>query len=101
MPDGPAERDYLRDLSSLAARSFASLDEALEATLRAITDHLGVRTSYVTRIGRAAQPLEQLAQLEPAAPREPPAALEVLAARNLPGGSAIEAGATAPLRDTY
>jgi PAS domain S-box-containing protein len=41
---------YLYTLSRLAGRSFASTEEAIRATLRLITQNLGMRTSLLTRV---------------------------------------------------
>lgn len=73
----------LGQLSTLAARSFATYEEAVDAVLTAITDLVGARTSYVTRISTEKQELE------------------VRIARNLPGGSQIMAGDRVALEDTY
>jgi hypothetical protein len=75
--------DALESLSDLAAQSFATTSDATDAILRAITDQLGMRTSWVSRIDRRID--ESL----------------VLAAHNEPGGCGVAAGARLPLPDTF
>lgn len=74
---------YLRGLSELAGRSFASTTEALGATLNLIVDQLGLRSSLVTRI------IRETCQNE------------VLAAYNVPGGSDVPAKALLELSQTF
>ncbi len=74
---------YLGGLSELAGRSFASTEEATEAVLRLLSEQLGMRTSFLTRI----------------APEED--RNEVLAVHNEPDGCAIPAGAVLPLSGTF
>lgn len=72
----------LRELSALAAHSFASAEQAAVAVVRLVSNQLGMRTSYLTRL----LPQEQL---------------EILAAYNAPGGCAITAGQIYPAPTTF
>ena len=74
---------YLRGLSELAGRSFASTTEALGATLELIVDQLGLRSSFVTRINRETYQNE------------------VIAAYNVPGGCDVPAKALLELPQTF
>lgn len=74
---------YLGGLSALAAQGFASTHAAFEATLQLISEQLGLRTSYLTKIT-----VEQ--QLS-----------HVLAAYNAPGGCDVAPGATLALPETF
>ncbi|GIW05038.1 MAG: hypothetical protein KatS3mg059_1658 [Thermomicrobiales bacterium] len=47
---GLLSNSYLHSLSRLAGRSFASTEEAIRATLRLITQNLGMRTSLLTHV---------------------------------------------------
>ena len=77
------ETAYLGQLSALAARTFSSTDELMEAILTLIVDQLGMRTSFLTHIVR-----EQ-------------AENRILAAYNEPGGCDVQAGIELPLEDTF
>lgn len=74
---------YLGGLSALAVQSFASTQAAFEATLQLISQQLGLRTSYLTKIT-----VEQ--QLS-----------HVLAAYNAPGGCDVATGALLALPETF
>ena len=74
---------HLGGLSELAGRSFASTREATDASLRLLTEQLGMRTSFLARV-------------TPAEDR-----FEVLGAHNVPGGCGIEPGEALPLPGTY
>ena len=76
-------QDYLRGVSSLAARSFQSTAEATQVLLDTITEQIGLRTRFLTQI----TPHEQRNH--------------VLAASNRPGGCDIQAGIVLPLQDTF
>lgn len=79
----PPITTYLGGLSALAAQSFASTHAAFEATLQLISQQLGLRTSYLTKIM-----VEQ--QLS-----------HVLAAYNAPGGCDVATGALLALPETF
>jgi hypothetical protein len=85
--DEPSSEDpsilLLDSLSELAARHFASTAEAIEAVLRAICEHMGTRSSFLTRITR------NIGQSE------------VLAAFNAPDGCGIVAGSVLQLPQTF
>ena len=74
---------YLGGISRLSGRSFASTEEATQAVLRLITEQIGMRSAFLTRIA-------------PERNRN-----EISAAHNEPGGCHIPAGAVLPLSDTY
>ncbi len=74
---------YLGCLSALAGSSFASSREATDAVLRLLSDQLGMRSGFLTRI----------------TPQQN--GNEVLAAYNAPGGCDVPAGALLPLSETY
>ena len=83
-PDAEAEAaNFLGGLSELAARSFASTEEAMAAILRLIIEQFGMRTSFLTRITR------ELGRSE------------VLAAHNRPGGCDIAPGSLLELPLTF
>ncbi len=73
----------LDGLSALAARCFASTDEAIGAVVRAVADQTGARSSFLTRITRDA------------------GRSEVLAAFNAPDGCDVKAGAVLALPQTF
>jgi signal transduction histidine kinase len=73
----------MRGLSALSAHSYASAEEAAAAILQLITDLLGMRTSYFTRL----------------LPTE--GQLEILAAYSTPGGCAITAGDIYSVPETF
>jgi hypothetical protein len=75
--------NVLSSLSELAGRSFASKQEAVEAILRLIVDHLGLRSSFLTRTDREA------------------CQLEVVMAHNRVGGSEVHPGTVVELAQTY
>ncbi len=74
---------YLSGLSELAGRSFASTREILETILRLVTDQLGLRSGFLTRISR-----EECQK-------------EVLVAYNLTGGSDMREGGLLELSQTF
>lgn len=74
---------YLAGLSNLAGRSFGSEAEAREALLRLLSEQLGMRSAFLTRI-------------TPEENRN-----EVVASHNAPGGCGIPAGAVLPLSGTF
>lgn len=80
---GRAQRPALDSISILAARSFPSTDALIEAMLVLITDQLGLRTSFLTRI----------------TPREN--RNHVIAAYSQPDGCGLESGIDLPLEDTF
>lgn len=73
----------LGSLSALAARSYGSTSELVEAILSFITDQLGLRTSFLTHITATEN------------------RNHVIAAHNRPGGSGILADIDLPLEDTF
>ncbi len=73
----------LGSLSALAARSYASTTELVEAILSFITEQLGLRTSFLTHITAGEN------------------RNHVIAAHNRPGGSGISANIELPLEDTF
>lgn len=75
--------DQLGSLSALAARSFASTTELVDAILSFITGQLGLRTSFLTHITAGEN------------------RNHVIAAHNRPGGSNIPANTDLPLEDTF
>ncbi len=84
VPDAEAEAaQFLGGLSELAARSFASTEEAMASILLLIVEQFGMRTSFLTRITR------ELGQSE------------VLAAHNRPGGCDVAPGAVLELPLTF
>ncbi len=74
---------YLGGLSELAGRSFDSAQEAREALLRLISEQIGMRSAFLTRI-------------TPGENRN-----EVVASHNAPGGCGIPVGAVLPLSGTF
>lgn len=74
---------YLASLSSLSLRSFPSSDAAIEAILHVIVEHLGIRTSFLTRITKQQDQNT------------------VLAAYNLPGGCDLPPGIDLTLHQTF
>lgn len=74
---------YLAGLSNLAGRSFGSEEEAREALLRLLSEQLGMRSAFLTRI-------------TPEENRN-----EVVASHNAPGGCGIPTGAVLPLSGTF
>ncbi len=82
-PDWAPLHGNLEGLSELAARSFASSEEATEAVLRLIADQVGARSTFLSRIatgeGRS----------------------NVLAAYNALDGCAVVPGAVLPLPQTF
>ncbi len=74
---------YLAGLSNLAGRSFGSEAEAREALLRLLSEQLGMRSAFLTRI-------------TPEENRN-----EVVASHNAPGGCGIPVGAVLPLSGTF
>lgn len=73
----------LHELAALAAHSFGSTAESIQALLKTIASQLGLRTSFLTEI-------------TPATGRN-----HILAAYDAPGGSGILAGTDLHLGDTY
>ena len=83
-PDAEAEAvHFLGGLSELAARSFASTEEAMASILLLIVEQFGMRTSFLTRITR------ELGRSE------------VLAALNRPGGCDVAPGSLLELPLTF
>ena len=74
---------YLGALSELAGRSFNSTEEATRALLRLVSEQLGMRSAFLTRI----TPAEDCN--------------EVVVSHNAPDGCAIPAGAVLPLSGTF
>jgi hypothetical protein len=74
---------YLGGLSKLAGRSFDSVEEAAQALLQLISEQLGMRSAFLTRI-------------TPETNRN-----EVLASHNAPDGCGIPPGAVLPLSGTF
>ena len=74
---------YLGGLSELAGRSFDSAQEAREALLRLISEQLGMRSAFLTRITSGEN------------------RNEVVASHNAPGGCGIPIGAVLPLSGTF
>ncbi|MDP9480550.1 MAG: hypothetical protein M3R38_33635 [Actinomycetota bacterium] len=74
---------YLGGLSELAGRSFDSAEEAREAILRLLSEQLGMRSAFLTRI-------------TPEENRN-----EVVAAHSAPDGCGIPVGAVLPLSGTF
>ena len=74
---------YLGSLSELAGRSFGSEEEAREALLRLLSEQIGMRSAFLTRI----------------APKEN--RNEVVASHNAPDGCGIPVGAVLPLSGTF
>ncbi len=80
----PAEGGrQLGSLSALAARSYGSTTELVDAILSFITDQLGLRTSFLTHITAADN------------------RNHIIAAYNRLGGSEIPANIELPLEDTF
>lgn len=74
---------YLGGLSELAGRSFDSVEEEREALLQLLSEQLGMRSAFLTRI----TPEENLN--------------EVVASHNAPDGCGIPVGAVLPLSGTF
>jgi hypothetical protein len=74
---------YLGGLSELAGRSFDSVEEATEALLQLLSEQLGMRSAFLTRI-------------TPEENRN-----EVVASYNAPDGCGIPVGAVLPLSGTF
>ena len=74
---------YLGDLSELAGRSFDSVEEAREALLQLLSEQLGMRSAFLTRI-------------TPEENRN-----EVMVAYNASDGCGIPGGAVLPLSGTF
>ncbi len=74
---------FLGGLSTLAARSFASTEDAMDAILVSMAEQFGMRTSFLTRITR------ELGRSE------------VLAALNRPGGCDVAPGLLLELPLTF
>ena len=74
---------YLGGLSELAGRSFDSVEEAREALLQLLSEQLGMRSAFLTRI-------------TPEENRN-----EVVASHNAPNGCGIPVGAVLPLSGTF
>ena len=74
---------YLGGLSELAGRSFNSVEEEREALLQLLTEQLGMRSAFLTRI-------------TPEENRN-----EVVASHNAPDGCGIPVGAVLPLSGTF
>ena len=74
---------YLGGLSELAGRSFDSAEEAMQALLRLLSEQLGMRSAFLTRI-------------TPEENRN-----EVVASHNAPHGCGIPVGAVLPLSGTF
>ncbi len=74
---------YLGDLSELAGRSFDSVEEAREAFLQLLSEQLGMRSAFLTRI----MPEENRN--------------EVVASHNAPDGCSIPVGTVLPLSGTF
>lgn len=72
----------LRELSALAAHSYASAEAAAAAAVRLVSNQLGMRTSYLARL-------------------LPQGQLEIMAAYTAPGGCAIAAGQIDPAPTTF
>ena len=73
----------LDGLSELAARRFTSTEEAVGVVLSAISEQVGTRSSFLTRITRDAE------------------RSEILAAFNAPGGCDVPAGVVLALPQTF
>ncbi len=78
--EGPA---YLGGLSELAGRSFGSAEEAAQALLRLLSEQLGMRSAFLTRISAEGN------------------RNEIVASHNEPDGCGIPAGAVLPLSGTF
>ena len=74
---------YLGGLSELVGRSFDSVEEATEALLQLLSEQLGMRSAFLTRI----TPEENCN--------------EVVASYNAPDGCGIPVGAVLPLSGTF
>jgi hypothetical protein len=83
LPPDLSSSVLLDSLSELAARHFASTAEAIEAVLRAISEQIGARSSFLTRITRSIEHSE------------------VLAAFNAPDGCGVLAGSILELPQTF
>lgn len=73
----------LGSLSALAARSYRSTTELVDAILSFITDQLGLRTSFLTHVTATDN------------------RNHIIASHNRPGGSEIPANIELPLEDTF
>ena len=74
---------YLSGLSALAARSFVSIQAAVEAILQLMIEQLGMRSSFIAHI------------------KYENGELEVLAVHNMPGGCDIQIGTSVPLPKSF
>ncbi len=74
---------YLGGLSELAGRSFDSVEEAREALLQLLSEQLGMRSAFLTRI-------------TPEENRN-----KIVASHNAPDGCGIPVGAVLPLSGTF
>ena len=74
---------YLGGLSEFAGRSFDSVEEARKTLLQLLSEQLGLRSAFLTRI-------------TPEENRN-----EVVAAYNAPDGCGISTGAVLPLSGTF
>jgi signal transduction histidine kinase len=80
--EGQVSALLLRELSALAAQSYASAEEAAAAVLQLVSSQLGMRTSYITGF-------------------LPKGQLKILAAHTAPGGCAIAVGQVHSVRETF
>lgn len=76
-------KSYLSGLSALAARSFMSIQAAVEAILQLMIEQLGMRSSFIAHI------------------KYENGELEVLAVHNVPGGCDIQIGTSVPLPKSF
>ncbi len=74
---------YLGGLSEHAGRSFDSVEEATQTLLQVISEQLGMRSAFLTRI-------------TPEGNRN-----EIVASHNAPDGCGIPTGAVLPLSGTF
>ncbi len=74
---------YLGGLSELAGRSFGSVEEATKATLKLLSEQLGMRSAFLTRITSEEN------------------RNEVVASYNEAAGCGIPVGAVLPLSGTF
>jgi len=79
----PTAPSYLGELSVLAAKSFASTSEAIDAILILVSHQLGMRSSFLAHVDRDHE------------------RVEVVDAHNAPVGRAIERGEAPPLPAHY
>lgn len=84
MTDGAhTTSSFLSGLSALAGRSFTSTDETIAAVLALLVEQLGMRSSFVSRIDRAA------------------GRFELVASHKAVGGCGIPPTGAVPLQDTF